>query len=90
MFTFFFLQFIEIKAKTKQHMPTLSPHYIFEVIHSPENNMRFEQRCAGQDVLYGYHGSQIENFHSILNFGLQSHLSKVTVTTINDLAQTPY
>ena len=73
----------EIQKKAKQAVPSPSPNYIFEVLHSKENDRIFQDRQGTSGLLYGYHGSSIENFHSILNFGLQGHRSKVVLRQLH-------
>lgn len=54
------------------------PHYIFAVNHksSNEKNKRFLELSKGHKTFWGYHGSRLENFYSILCHGLLSTLSK--------------
>ena len=54
-----------------------APSHIFEVKHSEISNAKFDELRQDMDVLYGYHGSRVENFYSILNNGLHAHLNKV-------------
>ena len=72
-----FLQYELIKALTGQCVPSPNPTHIFEVVASAAAEDKFQDKRAGRDLFYAYHGSRVENFHSILNFGLQSHMNKV-------------
>ena len=58
-------------------MPTSAPSHVFEVVPTEAADERFQVKRGGRDTFYAYHGSRVENFHSILNYGLQSHLNKV-------------
>ncbi|XP_029378901.1 protein mono-ADP-ribosyltransferase PARP16 isoform X2 [Echeneis naucrates] len=42
-------------------------------------NARFEKTRAGRNVFYAFHGSRLENFHSIIHNGLHCHLNKNSV-----------
>ena len=72
-----FPQYAEIESLTGQCMATPPPDYVFEVEHGAGAEERFERARAGRDLLYAYHGSRTENFHSILHHGLNGHMSKV-------------
>lgn len=41
-------------------------------------NVKFEKTRAGRDLFYAFHGSRLENFHSIIHNGLHCHLNKVS------------
>ena len=43
-------------------------------------NAKFNELSQIHDVWYAYHGSRVDNFHSILNNGLHAHLNKVSLT----------
>lgn len=53
------------------------PDFLFELEYSEQMNARFERTKAGRDVFYAFHGSRLENFHSIIHNGLHCHLNKV-------------
>lgn len=61
-------------------MPTPKPTKIFEVITSSESisEEKFRRHSNNEPTIFGYHGSKLESFHSILNYGLQQHLCKVS------------
>ena len=71
-------QYSEIEKLTGQCMPTPTPNYVFEVQYSPVHEAKWSEKQADRKLFYGYHGSKLENFHSIVHYGLQSHLSKVS------------
>ncbi|CAH1797792.1 unnamed protein product [Owenia fusiformis] len=73
-------KFSEIKDLTKQsYHETPAPNYIFEVTYNDVLNAKFDELCNGKEMFYGYHGSRVENFHSILHYGLHSHMNKVAL-----------
>jgi len=39
----------------------------------------WEERVSNESNLWAFHGSRLDNFHSILNFGLQQHMNKVSL-----------
>lgn len=63
---------------TGQTVSVPDPQYTFEVSYDSPSCAKFEALRNGRDLMYAYHGSRLENFHSILHFGLQGHLSKVS------------
>ena len=50
------------------------PHYIFEV--NTNASSRWKVKVEGSKTLWAFHGSRLDNFYSILNYGLQQHLNK--------------
>lgn len=60
-------------------MPGPKPTHIFEVSTSPNSvaEEKFRSYLNDSPTLFAYHGSKLESFHSILNYGLQQHLCKV-------------
>lgn len=53
------------------------PDFLFELEYCDQLNARFEKTRADRDVFYAFHGSRLENFHSIIHNGLHCHLNKV-------------
>ena len=37
---------------------------------------KFQKQAEGRITNFAFHGSKLDNFHSIINYGLQQHLSK--------------
>lgn len=67
--------------KAKSIVPGSKPTHIFEVC-SPSDSIaeeKFKNNSNGRSTLFAYHGSKLDSFHSILNYGLQQHLCKVCV-----------
>ena len=71
------LQYSLITELTGQVISVAHPTHVFEVKPSDASNEKFEERRGDKDIIYAVHGSRVENFHSILNYGLQGHMSKV-------------
>lgn len=72
-------KFDEIKTLTGHTTPIASPHFVFQVVHSPSADEKFDAIRKNRDVMWAYHGSRLENFHSIIHYGLQGHLNKNSV-----------
>lgn len=71
--------FETIKQLTGHTVTMPTPNYIFEVVHSTQNERKFEDLKQSNTTFFTYHGSKIENFHSILNFGLNAHMNKTSL-----------
>lgn len=71
----------EIEQKTGQaSYSSTEPDFIFEVEYNEANthNTKFNELSQTRDVWYAYHGSRVDNFHSILHNGLHAHLNKTS------------
>ncbi|KAM9808328.1 protein mono-ADP-ribosyltransferase PARP16 [Neosynchiropus ocellatus] len=55
------------------------PDFLFELEYCDQMKARFEKTRADRDVFYAFHGSRLENFHSIIHNGLHCHLNKNSV-----------
>lgn len=53
------------------------PDFLFEIEYSDPANAKFYETKGDRDLIYAFHGSRLENFHSILHNGLHCHLNKV-------------
>ena len=53
------------------------PQFIFELVYSNEQETKFLSTAKSHGVLLAYHGSSVENFHSILHNGLLNLFNKV-------------
>lgn len=75
-------EFPVIFAKSKNTSSNFAkPQYIFEVT-VPETSgaeKRFQDIATDYKTSYAYHGTKFYNLFSILNYGLQQHLNKVSV-----------
>jgi poly[ADP-ribose] polymerase 16 len=61
-----------------------APNLIFQLVGNRRgaSEMRWQEVSSGHKTLYAYHGSRLDNFHSILHYGLQQHLNKVSISFI--------
>lgn len=62
------------------------PDFLFELEYCDQMNARFEKTRGERDVFYAFHGSRLENFHSIIHNGLHCHLNKVRDGTTLQMA----
>ena len=53
------------------------PDFLFEIEYSNPANAKFYETKGERDLIYAFHGSRLENFHSIIHNGLHCHLNKV-------------
>lgn len=60
-------------------VPVPTPDFLFEIAYCHQLNAKFEETRAGRDLIYAFHGSRLENFHSIVHNGLQCHLNKTSL-----------
>lgn len=60
-------------------MPVATPNLIFQVASAKQSTSeeRWRELARGHTTFFAYHGSRLENFHSIIHYGLQQHLCKV-------------
>lgn len=72
-------KFDEITNMTENSHSFHTPSHIFELKYNEMSNTKFQEVCQDMDILYGYHGSRVENFHSILHNGLHAHLNKTSL-----------
>jgi len=56
-----------------------APDYLFAVTYADNVDKKFDELRGDRRLMYAYHGSRLDNFHSILHYGLQGHLNKVIV-----------
>ncbi|XP_066557352.1 protein mono-ADP-ribosyltransferase PARP16 [Amia ocellicauda] len=56
-----------------------APDFLFELDYCDQMNTRFEESRGGRDLIYAFHGSRLENFHSIIHHGLHCHLNKTSL-----------
>ncbi|XP_067122160.1 protein mono-ADP-ribosyltransferase PARP16-like [Centruroides vittatus] len=68
-------EFETIQKITSQSSLTPSPSHIFKV-NCKLGAQQFQQNCIGKKTFFAFHGSSLQNFHSILNNGLIAHLNK--------------
>ncbi len=58
------------------------PQFIFELVYSDEQETKFLRIAGSHGILLAYHGSSVENFHSILHNGLLNLFNKVHVLVL--------
>ncbi|XP_059479000.1 protein mono-ADP-ribosyltransferase PARP16 isoform X1 [Neocloeon triangulifer] len=68
----------EVLCQAPSKMAVQEPNLIFKVM-SRSNEERWNQWQNKLGTLSAYHGSRLENFHSILKYGLQQHLNKTAL-----------
>ncbi|XP_047528737.1 protein mono-ADP-ribosyltransferase PARP16 isoform X1 [Vanessa atalanta] len=70
-----------ILMNTNSLLPAPKPQYIFQCVSSNNSNSELKWKELSKDhkVFYAYYGNRLENFFTILNFGLQQHLNKTTL-----------
>ncbi|XP_010163756.1 protein mono-ADP-ribosyltransferase PARP16, partial [Antrostomus carolinensis] len=56
-----------------------APDYLFEIMYCDQMNTKFAETRGEQDLIYAFHGSRLENFHSILHNGLHCHLNRTSL-----------
>ncbi|KAK1160839.1 protein mono-ADP-ribosyltransferase PARP16-like [Acipenser oxyrinchus oxyrinchus] len=55
------------------------PDFLFEIVYCDQMNAKFEETKGERDLFYAFHGSRLENFHSIVHNGLHCHLNKTSL-----------
>ncbi|XP_072818322.1 protein mono-ADP-ribosyltransferase PARP16 isoform X3 [Vicugna pacos] len=61
------------------HTPVPIPDFLFEIEYSDPANAKFYETKGERDLIYAFHGSRLENFHSIIHNGLHCHLNKTSL-----------
>jgi len=61
-------------ASTSKHS---RPTFLFEISNNVSN--RWIEETSRKKTTWAFHGSRLDNFHSILHFGLQQHRNKVSL-----------
>ncbi|XP_005990180.1 protein mono-ADP-ribosyltransferase PARP16 [Latimeria chalumnae] len=67
----------ELTGFTNSSVP--SPDFLFEVMYCDQLNAKFKETKGERDIFYAFHGSRLENFHSIVHNGLHCHLNKTSL-----------
>eukprot|EP00041_Stephanoeca_diplocostata_P020562 m.462966 g.462966 ORF g.462966 m.462966 type:complete len:365 (-) comp21606_c0_seq3:1128-2222(-) len=78
------MKYMEIQEQTSPNTSIVHPDYVFEVVRKNEidNGKRtnsFEELRERYGSMIAYHGTALENFHSILFNGFLSHLNKTAL-----------
>ncbi|XP_077603193.1 protein mono-ADP-ribosyltransferase PARP16 isoform X3 [Crocuta crocuta] len=61
------------------HAPVPVPDFLFEIEYSNPADAKFYETKGERDLIYAFHGSRLENFHSIIHNGLHCHLNKTSL-----------
>ncbi|XP_041772703.1 protein mono-ADP-ribosyltransferase PARP16-like [Anopheles merus] len=71
----------EVLAKCPCYAKYAQPSHIFEVVYRETNSSEraFQDHATEFRTRHAFHGSRLFNFHSILHYGLQQHLNKVSL-----------
>lgn len=73
------LQYDSILNKVPLEVPVSAPNLIFQVASAKQSapEEKWKSSANGHSTFYAYHGSRLENFHSIMHYGLQQNMCKV-------------
>jgi len=65
-------------------MPAASPNLIFQIVSAKHSTAeeKWKPNANRYPTFYAYHGSRLENFHSIVHYGLQQNMCKVRPVAI--------
>ena len=69
----------KIKKETIGSTKCPTPKYILELVYNEMSEEQFQRRAKEHGTFLAYHGSRVENFHSIVHNGLLSHMNKVGI-----------
>lgn len=60
-------------------MQVAPPNLIFQIASMKHSTLeeKWQTAARGHATFHAYHGSRLENFHSILHYGLQQNMCKV-------------
>uniref|UniRef100_H0X9I4 Poly [ADP-ribose] polymerase n=1 Tax=Otolemur garnettii TaxID=30611 RepID=H0X9I4_OTOGA len=61
------------------HTSVPAPDFLFEIEYFDPANAKFYETKGERDLIYAFHGSRLENFHSIIHNGLHCHLNKTSL-----------
>lgn len=62
-----------IKLQEHQRIARMNtPHQFFFITASEEKQRRFDERKASKGTIFAFHGSRLENWHSILRIGMKN------------------
>uniref|UniRef100_A0A452GY98 Poly [ADP-ribose] polymerase n=1 Tax=Gopherus agassizii TaxID=38772 RepID=A0A452GY98_9SAUR len=56
-----------------------APDFLFEIVYCDQMNAKFDETKGERNLIYAFHGSRLENFHSILHNGLHCHLNRTSL-----------
>lgn len=78
------LQYDSVLRKVPSEMLVAAPNLIFQIASAKQSTAEEKWKYNGQgySTLYAYHGSRLENFHSIIHYGLQQNMCKVKLIAV--------
>jgi poly[ADP-ribose] polymerase 16 len=84
-----YVQFGAVMGRVHCEAAAPAPNLIFQLVGNPRgtNEMKWQEVSGGRKTLYAFHGSRLDNFHSILHYGLHKHFSKVSICPTLGLAK---
>ncbi|XP_015127379.1 protein mono-ADP-ribosyltransferase PARP16 [Diachasma alloeum] len=67
-----------ILSRVPSEVMVARPNLIFQVATPNQSSKedRWKASIKGHSTFYAYHGSRLENFHSIIHYGIQQHMSQ--------------
>ena len=70
--------FDSVLRKVPSEISAAVPNLIFQVANAKQScsEDRWKGIAQGRSTFYAYHGSRLENFHSIIHYGLQQNMCK--------------
>ena len=70
--------FDSVLRKVPSEISAAVPNLIFQVANAKQScsEDRWKSIAQGRSTFYAYHGSRLENFHSIIHYGLQQNMCK--------------
>ena len=71
------LQFATMESQNSNLVTSTKPYSVFELVYSAEIEQKWTKLVGNRGTFIAYHGSRVENFHSITHNGLLSHMNKV-------------
>ncbi|XP_019855808.1 PREDICTED: mono [ADP-ribose] polymerase PARP16-like [Amphimedon queenslandica] len=72
-------KFSLIESQTSVPAHKVQPYCFFELQYSSEREEKWQRTASEYGTFLAYHGSRMENFHSIAHNGLLSHMNKVGI-----------
>lgn len=71
--------------KVPSQLAVKKPNLIFQLVSPNESSReeRWQNAVRGRSTFHAYHGSRLDNFHSIIHYGIQQHMSQVLVFCLN-------
>ncbi|XP_044577189.1 protein mono-ADP-ribosyltransferase PARP16 isoform X1 [Cotesia glomerata] len=70
--------FDSILNKVPSQLTVKKPNLIFQLVYPSESSReeRWQNVMRGHSTFHAYHGSRLDNFHSIIHYGIQQHMSQ--------------